>query len=524
MALRLQERDERLVEAGICCSKCQERFEFSQSDMMTFETDLGTLRIWRSYLACRQCKVYFFPLDAALEAPARGEIAPRFGKSLSLLGVEMPFARGTRLLEVLTGRHLAPSTLASHLQRDGQCLVELEKQQAEAYWPFDDKGLPRRVDAAVVRQQERFQLARPRPVGRAVVLETDGAMVNLGQEPEVQAEMRAEELKAKKQARQARAEGSKSPPDQKPHSTPYRESMQIAIYRLDDVVRKPRPKPRRPGVPPGRARGVVTHKQYACVVNNPEMFPKQINRLSCLWNVEAYTERLLLGDGASKIWEAGREYLRPTVEILDINHGRGHVRDCGGVLYADNPKKAKSWTKTWCRHLLKKGPDSLLRHLRQLQAEQWSGHQRRILDNLVEYVETHHDRMNYPEFIKKGYPIASGLIEGANSHLLGHRCKIAAQVWKRANLQGLLALRCAAYDDRWEIVMKAVRQHQAYPKLAQPLISEERAPRPQLPPPPKPVPKPSLLDRFLPWRKRAKLSVAAASPGSALEAGSPGSP
>lgn len=521
VALRLHERDERLVEAGICCPKCQQKFEFSQPMMMTFELHLGQLRTWRSYLACRGCRVYFHPLDAALQAPARGEVAPVFASALSLLGVEVTYGTGSRLLEALANRKLDKSTLDNQLQRDGGCLQKLEREEADALWPYDEKAYPRQTDLAEVLKAKGILMGLPPRPGKVLVMQGDGAMGNLAQEPDVKAEKLREHEKAHRRyasgkAREARKAGTSQQEDDSGSApSSFRESMQLVIYRLEDVARKPVPVPKGQKRRRPKFRSVITRKQYACVVNDPPMFAKQVNRLARLWDYKAYPERVFLGDGAGKIWAAGQEYFEPTTEILDINPARSHIHECARVLY--DAKKAKSWGKNWCKHLEKHGPELLLAHLRELTKEDWSEAAAKKLKALVEYYEEHEHRMNYPEFVKRGYPIASGAIEGANSHLFADRCRRSGQQWRRSNLQALLSLRCASRDGRWEHVMQAVRREQAYATL--PIAApaslnviasvEERAAAPPSPPPSQ---RPSRIDRLIPHRKRLQILKSSAGP------------
>lgn len=504
VALRLQERDGWLVMAGVCCPKCNQTFEFSQPGMMTFETHLGQLRVWRSYLACRRCKVYFHPLDAALQAPKRGEMAPVFGTALSLLGVEATYGTGSRLLAALANRKLDKSTIDHQVQRDGGCLQQLEREEADALWPHDAEGHARKIEVAEVLKTKGFLLSLPPRPGKVLVMQVDGAMSNLAQEPDVKAEKAREQKKALEKAHAAKEAGTSEPEDTGDSApSSFRESLHLVIYRMEDVVKKPIPVPNGQKRRKLKFRSIITRKQYAAVVNDPPMFAKQINRLARLWDYKAYPVRILLGDGAEKNWTAG-QYFEPTIEVLDINHARDHIRECARVLY--DTKKAKTWGRRWCKHLEKHGPELLLTHLSQLTKETWSEAAANKLKNLRKYCEENKHRMNYPLFIKLGYPIASGAIEGANSHLFADRCRRTGQQWRRDKLQALLALRCASRDGRWEHVLRAVRRQQAYPALPQPSSHvsppvEEQAAAP----PPAPPQRYRRLEQLIPVRKQIQI-------------------
>lgn len=195
------------------------------------------------------CTIYFHPLDAALQAPAHGEVAPVFGSALSLLGVEVTYGTGSRLLESLANRKLDKSTIDRQVQRDGKCLQQLERDEADALWPYDEKGYARTTSLEVLKTKGPV-LSLPPRAGRVLIMQGDGAMGNLAQEPDVKAEKLREQRKADRKAREAKKAGipqKEDDSDSVPSS--FRESMQLVIYRLDDVVRKPVP------VPKGRKRG-----------------------------------------------------------------------------------------------------------------------------------------------------------------------------------------------------------------------------------------------------------------------------
>ena len=394
-----------------------------------------------------------------------------WANALSQLGVELPYEPGQRLLKALTQRSISAKTIDAQVQRDGQTLHDLELEEAKQLWPYDERGYARAIDPAVVRAVVDRAIFRPPPPGRALVLQGDGAMINLAADEEIKKER-------EKDHRRRRVKGNQISSDREPDAepqqegSPFRESVQLLIYRLDDVVRKRRGKygkrKRRKAGQYRRDRTIITNKQTACIVNNPILVGMQMSRLSHLWGFQSYSERVFVADGSEKLWGLAKIYFQFTVGILDINHARKHIRECGAALYREDPKKARAWGQHWVKNILKEGPTPLLAHLAQLSQQSWDSEPARLLKNLVAYVVEHQEHMKYPEFVIKGYPIASGAIEGANKHILISRCRRAGQQFKKANAQHLLTLRTALLDNRWEAAMDRVRERQAYP--GQPVV------------------------------------------------------
>jgi hypothetical protein len=70
------------------------------------------------------------------------------------------------------------------------------------------------------------------------------------------------------------------------------------------------------------------------------------------------------------------------------------------------------------------------------------------------YFDRHRDRIRYHEYLAAGYPIASGVIEGACRHVVKDRMERAGMHWTLPGAQALLNLRCLALNDEWEAFIK----------------------------------------------------------------------
>ena len=64
-------------------------------------------------------------------------------------------------------------------------------------------------------------------------------------------------------------------------------------------------------------------------------------------------------------------------------------------------------------------------------------------------------RMRYDEYLRQGYPIASGVIEGACRHLIKDRMERAGMHWTMAGAQAMMDVRSVWIGDQWS----AFQQH-----------------------------------------------------------------
>jgi len=58
--------------------------------------------------------------------------------------------------------------------------------------------------------------------------------------------------------------------------------------------------------------------------------------------------------------------------------------------------------------------------------------------------------MDYPTYLSKGWPIASGVIEGACRHFVKDRCELSGMRWLQTGAENLLRLRAVAENNDWD--------------------------------------------------------------------------
>ena len=77
----------------------------------------------------------------------------------------------------------------------------------------------------------------------------------------------------------------------------------------------------------------------------------------------------------------------------------------------------------------------------------WTG--RRSLAVICNYFSKNRGRMRYHEYLRQGYPIASGVIEGACRHVVKDRLERTGMSWTPSGAQAVLHLRAIATSDQW---------------------------------------------------------------------------
>jgi hypothetical protein len=96
-----------------------------------------------------------------------------------------------------------------------------------------------------------------------------------------------------------------------------------------------------------------------------------------------------------------------------------------------------------------------------------SGSRRNGLDACVRYLDARHECLRYDQALEAGWPIATGVIEGACRHLIADRLDISGARWDLDGAEAILTLRAVIangdFEDYWRY--HVAREHQRhYPR------------------------------------------------------------
>jgi hypothetical protein len=68
----------------------------------------------------------------------------------------------------------------------------------------------------------------------------------------------------------------------------------------------------------------------------------------------------------------------------------------------------------------------------------------------IEYLENNREHLKYDEYLAAGYPIGSGVAEGACRHLVKDRLDQTGMRWTVSGAQAMLHVRALYLNDQWE--------------------------------------------------------------------------
>src|SRR5947208_785776 len=84
------------------------------------------------------------------------------------------------------------------------------------------------------------------------------------------------------------------------------------------------------------------------------------------------------------------------------------------------------------------------------QHKQVRGNERQVVKSAIEYLENNREHLKYDEYLAAGYPIGSGVAEGACRHLVKDRLEQTGMRWTVTGAQAMLHVRALYLNDEWE--------------------------------------------------------------------------
>ena len=137
--------------------------------------------------------------------------------------------------------------------------------------------------------------------------------------------------------------------------------------------------------------------------------------------------------------------------ILDFIHADEYLWDVANSLWGENHPQRLAWMAEHTLQILSGQTEQMTTKFRQMaQDHQYSTTQRAQLKKTATYFERNLPYMDYPTYLKHGWPIASGVIEGACRHFVKDRCELSGMRWDRAGVENLLRLRAVAENGDWD--------------------------------------------------------------------------
>jgi hypothetical protein len=213
---------------------------------------------------------------------------------------------------------------------------------------------------------------------------------------------------------------------------------------IDEVMRK-KAAERRPGPTHKRVRADLLVGKVALFL---WLADEVIRR-----NPQGSKPLVFLSDGERALHDRQGEFLpEDAVCILDLFHVMERLWKAAWCFFdeASEKKEAHRWVEKYLRMLLEGKVRYVISGLNQMKTKrELKGARRKTIEEVAGYLQRNRERMKYDEYLAKGYPIGSGVVEGACRHLVKDRLERTGMRWRPEGAQSMLDLRATYLNQEW---------------------------------------------------------------------------
>ena len=157
----------------------------------------------------------------------------------------------------------------------------------------------------------------------------------------------------------------------------------------------------------------------------------------------------VIGDGAPWIWEMAGHLFPYAIQILDWYHLTQHLWTAAKVVHGEGTPATTALVHRWKAEMREGRSEGVEEDLRELVGAGKDDGEN-TLRRCADYLQTHQSRLRYHLFRADGWPIGSGVVEGACKHVVGLRFKRQSTRWTKAGARAVLHLRLDRLNDRWQ--------------------------------------------------------------------------
>jgi hypothetical protein len=252
-------------------------------------------------------------------------------------------------------------------------------------------------------------------------------------------------------------------------------SVEISAYTIkrhirdaDDVAGEMSQEKKAPSKPKPQTKLV-----WGSLSEGPE---KTVARLE-----EAVTKRLCWAselvcilDGEKSLWRLVYQYFPMAFFVLDIFHVLEYLSEAAHCFHKEKSPEAKRFVRVRLRMLLTGNVGQMIGGLKQILAKRsLSNTQKYTLNKVIGYLERNKSHMRYDICLERGYPIGSGVIEGACRNLINDRLELTGMRWSVQGAESVIRLRAVYINKDWKEFWRFRRKSEKVRLYGVPLQQED---------------------------------------------------
>jgi hypothetical protein len=398
----------------------------------SLESIFGTVEVARTgYGAAGTPSLH--PLDGALNLPPE-KYSLEVRRRVAMEAAKISFDEGVKTLEAYTGAHVP--------KRQFEELAIRAAQDFEAFY------------------QERQTRARAGPhTGSILVLTVDGKGVAMLPEDLREPTQRAAEARTKTFTARL---GS----GRRVHAK--RMASVAAIYTIEPFVRTPEEiLPESPTLQETEsARPRPEHKRvWASLAQAQEAVIREMFEEAARRDPKGQKRWVALVDGnlpqIDRLQQLAEERNIPLILIVDFIHVAQYVWKAAGAFFPGQELEQDGWTRGRLLEILR-GKASLVAAgmRRSATLRKMAAAERKPVDECADYLLHYSPYLQYDKALAEGFPIATGVIEGACRHLVEDRMNLTGARWSLTGAEAVLRLRSLRSSNDFDAYWKFHEQQE----------------------------------------------------------------
>jgi len=148
--------------------------------------------------------------------------------------------------------------------------------------------------------------------------------------------------------------------------------------------------------------------------------------------------------------------------VLDVIHVLEYLWKAAWVLHDEGSQEADEWVRERLRRILEGHSSDVAAGIRRSATRRGlSQTKREPIDRCARYLLNHRDYLRYDQYLAAGFPIATGVIEGACRYLVKDRMDITGARWSLEGAEAVLRLRAIRssgdFDEYWRFHVQQER-------------------------------------------------------------------
>lgn len=236
------------------------------------------------------------------------------------------------------------------------------------------------------------------------------------------------------------------------------------VFRRDKAKDRPRPQHK-------RVRVEMTERlEGEEVQNGQETLFALLSDDVVRRNRDYHRPAVCLLDGERALWDKHDEYLPFTLGILDLYHVMEKLWLAAHAWHAEGSDATQKFVTDRLQLLLEGKVNEVIAGLsRRLRTHEVSKEKTQTVQKVIGYFRNNREHMRYDEYMAAGYPIGSGVVEGACRHVVKDRMEQSGMRWTVPGAQAMLDTRSIYLNGTWDEFMSyriKIEQAQLYGQIA----------------------------------------------------------